>query len=118
MIRLAATACDAALVSWGLLMLVLCSDGFGTIAVAAYAVVYGAMHGWLIFRGARHAVAAGRAQWLRLGVAVLSVSLPLVFLGLALADGGAPLEWAGAALMVLPAFLNWRAIRAIAGGRP
>jgi hypothetical protein len=35
-----------------------------------------------------------------------------VFLALALATGGALLEWIGAGLMALPALLNWLAVRA------
>ena len=115
---LVATACNAALASWGALTLALSPGGFGTGVLAAYATAYGALNLWLIFGGARRTVAAGRGPWVHAGGAALSASLPLVFLGLALADRGAPLEWAGAALMALPAWMNWRAIRRAAGEMP
>lgn len=111
-VRLAATACNAASVSWGLLMLVLSHEGFRAEALAVYAAAYGAVNLWLIFRGAGQALAAGRAPWIRAGNWLLNASPPPVFLALALADGGALLEWVGAALMVLPALLNGLAVRA------
>ena len=111
-VRLAATACNAASVSWGVLMLVLCREGFRADALAVYAAAYGAVNLWLIFRGARQAAAAGRAPWIRTGNVLLNASPPLVFIALALVDGGALLEWVGAALMALPALLNGLAVRA------
>jgi hypothetical protein len=110
-IELAAIACNAALVSWGILMVVLGDGGWSAHALAAYAAAYGALNLWLILGGVRTAIVMGRAAWVRKGGRVLNASLPLVFLGLALADGGAPLEWVGAALMALPAWLNGRALR-------
>ncbi len=112
LVRLAATACNAASISWGLLMLMLAHDGWRVYALATYAAAYGAVNLWLILRGAGQAAAAGRGQWVRVGSTLLNLSPPLVFLGLALADGGAMLEWVGALLMALPALLNWLAVRA------
>lgn len=111
-VRCAATGCNAASISWGLLMLVLSQEGFRAAALAVYAAAYGAANLWLIFRGARSAVAAGCARWVRTGNGLLNASPPPVFLALALADGGALLEWVGAVLMALPALLNWLAVRA------
>jgi hypothetical protein len=115
-IELAAIACNAALVSWGILMVVLGDGGWPAHALAAYVAAYGALNLWLILGGARTALAMGRAASVRKVSMALNASLPLVFLGLALADGGAPLEWVGAALMALPAWLNGRATRRAAGG--
>jgi len=111
-VRLAATACNAASVSWGLLMLVLSHEGFRAEVLAVYAAAYGAVNLWLIFRGTGQALAAGRAPWIRTGNWLLNASPPPVFLALALATGGALPEWIGAGLMALPALLNWLAVRA------
>jgi hypothetical protein len=109
---MAATSCNAALVTYGAMTLPM-TWGWGAMtALAAYAIAYGAINLLLVFRGARFVRDAAGARRLRAGAAVINASLPAVFALQAFASGGVSLlEWGGTALMFAPACVNWLAIR-------
>jgi hypothetical protein len=114
-VPMAATACNAALVTYGAMTLPL-TWGWGAMtALAVYAIAYGATNLFLVFRGARLARDAAGARRLQTGAAFVNASLPVVFAIQAFASGGVSLlEWGGTALMFVPACANWLAIRDVA----
>jgi hypothetical protein len=114
-IPMAATACNAALVTYGAMTLPL-TWGWGAMtALAAYAIAYGAINLFFVFRGARMARDAAGARRLQTAASLVNASLPVVFAVQAFASGGVSLlEWGGTVLMFVPACANWLAIRDVA----
>jgi hypothetical protein len=112
--RIVATACNAALITYGVMTLPL-TWGWGAMtALACYAIAFGALNLFVMFRGQRFARDSSGARRLRVGAAVLNGSLPVVFAALSFASGGVSLlEWGGTLLMLVPALANWLAIGSV-----